>query len=134
MIRARAAGALLSLASACSSTQELETKQSAGRVARAVDVLRDAPNAGKAVALQELVRTPCRGPEVCATRDACSSAYALHVDATTLTQAAKLKLSEGDSAEAAKLLGASEEKLADSKRKVTACVERESALRRRYKL
>ena len=119
---------------ACSSSQDALAKQSAGRIARAIEVVRDAPNAGKATALAELAKLSCSGPDVCETRDACQAAYALHVEATTLTQAAKLKLNEGDSAAAAKLLGASEQKLAEASPKVEACTTRESALRRRYKL
>jgi hypothetical protein len=109
-------------------------QQSAGRIARAIEVVRDAPNAGKATALSQLSKLACSGPDVCETRDACRAAYALHVEATTLTQAAKLKLSQGDSAEAAKLLGSSEQKLTEASPKVEACLTREAALRRRYKL
>ena len=118
----------------CSSSEDALAKQSAGRVARAIEVVRDAPNAGKATALAELAKLSCSGPDVCETRDACQTAYALHVEATTLTQAAKLKLNEGDAAAAANLLGASEQKLSDASGKVSSCMDRESALRRRYKL
>lgn len=119
---------------ACSSSQDALAKQSAGRIARAIEVVRDAPNAGKATALAELGKLSCSGPDVCETRDTCQAAYALHVEATTLTRAAKLKLNEGDSVAAAKLLGASEQKLSDANGKVSSCIDRESALRRRYKL
>jgi len=119
---------------ACSSSEDALAKQSAGRVARAIEVVRDAPNASKATALAELAKLSCSGPDVCETRDACQAAYALHVEATTLTQAAKLKLNEGDSAAAAKLLGASEQKLSAASAQVETCMTRESALRRRYKL
>ena len=122
------------VALACSSSQDALAKQSAGRIARAIEVVRDAPNAGKATALTELGKLSCTGPDVCETRDACQAAYALHVEATTLTQAAKLKLNDGDSAAAAKLLGASEQKLTEASAKVETCMTRESALRRRYKL
>jgi len=119
---------------ACSSAQDIEAKQSAGRVAHAIEVVRDAPNAAKAVALAELGKAACSGPDVCETREACRAAYALHVEATTLTQAAKLKLNEGSAAEAANLLSASEQKLTEAAPQVDACLTRESALRRRYKL
>jgi hypothetical protein len=118
----------------CSSAQDIDAKQSAGRVAHAIEVVRDAPNAGKAVALAELGKAACSGPDVCETREACRAAYALHVEATTLTQAAKLELNEGNAAEAANLLGASEQKLTEAAPKVDACLDREGALRRRYKL
>jgi hypothetical protein len=119
---------------ACGSSQDAVAQQSAGRIARAIEVVRDAPNTGKALALGALAKAACVGPDVCETKGACQSAYALHVEATNLTQAAKLKLGQGDAAEAAKLLGASERKLSEASPKVEACLEREAALRRRYKL
>jgi hypothetical protein len=119
---------------ACGSSHDAAAQQSAGRIARAIEVVRDAPNTGKATALASLAQAACVGPDVCETKSACQSAYALHVEATTLTQAAKLKLSQGDSAEAGRLLGASERKLSEASPKVEACLTRESALRRRYKL
>lgn len=119
---------------ACSSGQAIEEQQSAARVARAVQVLRDAPNAAKAPALASLSQLACAGADVCETRDVCSSAYQLHVDALTLTEAARLQLQNGQQLEAAKVLGAAEEKLAAAGRRVAECTEREAALRRRYKL
>ena len=119
---------------ACSSAREAEAKQSAGRVARAIEVVLNAPNAAKATALAELAKVSCGAPDICETRDICRSAYALHVEALTLTQAAKQQLDDGKSTEAAKLLGASEEKLTEASRRITDCAERDGALRRRYKL
>lgn len=118
---------------ACGPRVDPDAQQSAGRVARAVEQLRNAPNAGKPVALGALGKLSCSGPEVCETRDACTKAYTEHIDALSLTAAAKLKM-ESDGAEAARLLGAAEEKLGAAALLVTACTERESALRRRYKL
>jgi len=129
---AAASAALAALA--CSSSQDGLAQQSAGRLARAIEVVRDAPNAGKAKALAELGKLSCTGPEVCETRDICQAAYALHVEATTLTQAAKLKLGDGDPTAAAQLLGAAQQKLSQASAKVETCTTHESALRRRYKL
>jgi len=103
-------------------------------VARALEVLRGAPNPGKADALRELAKMPCKSPETCAARDACVIAYTMHVEALTLTQAAKLQASEGRGAEAAKVLGAAEQKLSEARGKVTDCTDREGALRHLYKL
>jgi hypothetical protein len=132
VIRALALTALLVLA--CGSRVDPEAQRSAGRIAHAVEQLRNAPNASKATALGELGKLPCTGPDVCETRAACQTAYSQHIDALNLTAAAKLKLTEGDGAESAKLLGAAEEKLGQAARLVSLCTERESALRRRYKL
>lgn len=133
MIRALALTAPL-LVLACGSRVDPEAQQSAGRVARAVEQLRNAPNAAKVPALAELGKLSCTGPDVCETRAACQTAYAQHVDALNLTAAAKLKLLEGQGPEAAKLLGSAQEKLGQAAQLVTLCTERESALRRRYKL
>jgi CRP-like cAMP-binding protein len=97
-------------------------------------VLRGAPNPAKAEALRELVKLPCVGPEVCGARDACVAAYTTHVEALALTQAAKLQASQGQGAEAAKVLGAAEHKLSAASEKVIDCTDREGALRHLYKL
>jgi hypothetical protein len=129
--RLRLAPALLVLA--CGPRVDPDAQQSAGRIARAVEQLRNAPNAGKPVALAALGKLSCTGSDVCETRDACAKAYTEHVDALSLTAAAKLKL-ESDGAEAARLLGAAEQKLGQAALLVSLCTEREAALRRRYKL
>jgi hypothetical protein len=130
----RAFIALSVLSVACGSGIDAEAQQSAGRVSRAIEVVRNAPNAGKGEALVALAKTPCKGLDVCETRDACQAAYALYVEATTLTAAAKQQLASGNSLDAAKLLGSSETKLSAASAQVTTCVEREGAMRRRYKL
>ena len=122
------------LALSCSSGQYAAEQKSAAQVARAIEVLRQAPNPAKAEPLAILAKLPCAGADVCRTRDGCRDAYALHVEAVTLTAAAKQKLADDQPAEAAKLLNASEQKLKDADAKVTTCTELEGALRRRYKL
>jgi len=125
---------LLGLALACSSAEEQAAQRSAAQVARAIEVLRNAPNSAKAEPLSTLAKLGCTGADVCKTRDACTGGYAMHVEALTLTAAAKQKLADGDAGDAAKLLNASEQKLAASAPKVTACTDLEASLRRRYKL
>lgn len=122
------------LLAACRSSQQAAEQKSAAQIARAVEVLREAPNAAKAEPLAQLSKLPCSGVDVCQTRDACSSAYTLHVDAVALTAAAKQKLGDDDPLAAAKLLNASEQKLKDADVKVTQCTDLEGALRRRHKL
>jgi hypothetical protein len=125
---------LASLLFGCASKRDADARQSAARVARAVEVLRGAPNRAKAEALRDLAKVPCESPETCAARDACVSAYTTHTEALALTQAAKLQASEGHSAEAAKVLGAAEQRLNEARIKVIDCTDREAALRRLYKL
>jgi hypothetical protein len=121
------------LLEACS-PQGVTAQQSAARIARAIEMLRNAPNAGKAGLLKSLVELGCTGPDVCETRDACQRAYTLHVDAVGLTQTAKRQLQEGKTPQAAQLLITAQEKLSEASRKVADCTDREAALRRRYKL
>jgi CRP-like cAMP-binding protein len=118
----------------CASKKETDVRQSAARVARAVEVLREAPNPAKAEALRELAKVPCESPEACAARDACVTAYTTHVDALALTKAAKLQAAEGSGAEAAKVLGAAARKLSEANGKVIDCTDREAALRHLHKL
>jgi hypothetical protein len=119
---------------ACTSKKEADVRQSAARVARAMEVLRGAPNRAKAEALRELAKVPCESPEACTARDTCVAAYTTHVEALALTEAAKLQASEGRAAEAAKVLGAAEQKLSEASTKVSDCTDREGALRHLYKL
>lgn len=126
--------ALVASLQACSSAEERAAQQSAAQVARAVEVLRSAPNASKGVPLAALAKLACSGADVCAARDACFSAYTVHVEAISLTAAAKQKLADDEPLEAAKLLNASEQKLKDADARVSACTDLEGALRRRYKL
>lgn len=122
------------LALGCQAAEELRAKQSAGGVLLALKVLRDAPNESKAKALRGLAQAPCTGQGVCEVRDVCRSAYGLHVEGITLTQAAKQKLSEGQALDAAKLLGAAEERLKEAGRRVDDCTDRAATLQRRYEL
>jgi hypothetical protein len=114
----------------CGSAREAEAQKSAARVARAIEVLRNAPNPAKAGPLAELGKLGCGGAEICAARDA----YRLHVDAVALTAAAKLQVASRDDQKAGKLLISADQKLNEAGVRVADCVEREAALRHRYKL
>lgn len=129
-----ACATLACLLLACASEKEADVRRSAARVARAVEVLRGAPNPAKADALRALAKVPCESPAACATRDACVAAYTTHVEALALTQAAKLQASQGSGTEAAKVLGAAEQKLSEARTKVNDCTDREGALRHLHKL
>lgn len=65
-------------------------------------------------------------------RDACVSAYTLHVDALSLTAAAKQLMSDGRDAEAAGILGAAEEKLKRAGPEIERCTSLSAGLRRAY--
>lgn len=47
----------------------------AGRVLRALEVVRAAPNENKRRPAEELATTPCSSPIVCGARDSCAEAY-----------------------------------------------------------
>lgn len=116
----------------CGSENQRE-RQSAAEVVRAEETLRSADNAQKAQLLGAL-STPCLGAEACETQRICRAAYQLHVDALSLTGAAKDKLGAGQAEEAGRLLGSAEEKLKQAQVDVTSCTEHAHDLRRRYKL
>lgn len=108
-------------------------RQGAAEVVRAEERLRAADNSQKGRLLGAL-STPCVGAEACETQRICRAAYRLHVDALSLTAAAKDKLDAGHGDEAARLLGSAEEKLKQAQADVTTCTEHAHDLRRRYKL
>jgi hypothetical protein len=124
----------VSVALALACDEELETRASAARVARAIELLRNAPNAGKGQGLSALEATACRGEDVCRVKRACVSAYTLHVEGVTLTEAARLQIAQDKPHDAARVLGAAEQKLAQAGPKLLDCSERVGALRRQYKL
>jgi hypothetical protein len=123
----------LLLIGGCDPKREEREQQSASSVAFAEERLRALPNADKAQALG-LLSGACYGAEPCDVQRRCRDAYAGHVQATTLTAAAKQKLLDGDAQGAAGLVTAAEQKLTQAARDVADCTDRASALRRHYKL
>lgn len=130
----RFARGLLLLSLAACSDRDAQAKQSAARVARAIELVREAPNAGKGAVLPQLGAAACAAPDVCQTRDRCRAAYALHVEATSLTAAAAHSMSRGNAQEAAALLGSAQEKLGQAGMQIDACMALERALRQKYRL
>jgi hypothetical protein len=126
--------ALLALALGACTGRSVEEQKSAGQIARAVEVLRDAPNPEKRAALGQLEKLACVGKSTCETRAACLRAYTQHVEALELTQSAKRDVSEGKAAEAATLLITAQEKLSEAQPLVIACTNLQAALRREHKL
>jgi hypothetical protein len=117
----------------CDPNRELREQQSASSIALAEERIRALPNADKGQALGLLSGT-CFGSEPCEVQRRCRDAYAGHVQATTLTAAAKQKLADGDAQAAAGLVTAAQQKLTQAAREVADCTDRASALRRHYKL
>ena len=125
-------GGLSLAALGCDSSANQE-RQSAADVARAEEQLRSADNSRKASLLGAL-DAACAGKEPCEVQRLCRAAYERHVTAVSLTAAAKQQLTDGRAEEAAKLLGAAEEKLKQAQGEVATCTVRAGDLRRRYKL
>jgi len=97
--------------------------------------LRTVANPEKAPYLTSMRAAGCTtGSEACVVRDRCAAAYALHVDALALTQAAKQQLADDQGEAAAKLLGAAQQKLEQARAPIADCTDRAAALRRRYGL
>lgn len=130
----RLARGLLLLGLAACSDHDVQVKQSAARVARAIELVREAPNAGKRAVLPQLGQAACAAPDVCQTRDRCRAAYELHVEATSLTAAASHSLSLGNAQEAAALLGSAQEKLGRAGQQIDDCMALERALHQKYRL
>lgn len=112
---------------------EQQERQSAAEVVRAEEQLRSADNSRKGSVLSAL-DAPCVGQEPCEVQRLCRAAYRLHVEAVTLTGAAKQQLGDGNPETAAKLLGSAQEKLQRAQAEVASCTVRAGDLRRRYKL
>jgi hypothetical protein len=114
----------------CDANRASTEAQLVAQLCRLEERLRSAPNPAKAELLAALAKAPCPTPAACAARDACTSGYALHVEALKLTAVAKQNISDGQGEQAAKLLGAAEEKLKGASSRIDTCTAAMAALRR----
>jgi hypothetical protein len=126
--------ALLSVA--CRSESVEARRGEAGGVARAVEALRQAPNAGKAPFLKALQSAPCHAEDVCAVKTACVDAYVLEEAARSALSAvrARTRTADGLTADAVDLLANAEHDLGRSRELTKACADLEAAARRKYGL
>jgi hypothetical protein len=75
-MRVVAAGALVfAVANAYGCDQRERDRVEAGRVLRALEVVRAAPNEGKRRPAEELSHLTCTSPVICTARDSCADAY-----------------------------------------------------------
>lgn len=112
-----------------------EAKAEAGKVSRAVEVLREADNAAKQPALNELRALPCSRPEVCGVQSACVAAYELHLRGLDGIAESKRRASEGDAgADLPALIGAAQDSLERAKTLAQKCADAQGELQRRYRL
>lgn len=119
----------VSVVTACNEKSAL--RDEAASLSRAVDDLRDAPNADKASKLKALRALGCNHGDTCGFRDQCAEAYAEHVKG--VEGIAKAKALEDPLRSAAELKKA-EESLKSAGEKTAACADRQGALIREYRL
>ncbi|MDF3067960.1 MAG: hypothetical protein K0R38_3561 [Polyangiaceae bacterium] len=114
------------------SNESLRAQQSVAHLCWIENRIRNAANAEKTSFLADFARSPCPAPDACTMRDACVSAYTLHVDALGLTAAAKQLIADQRDADAAGILGAAETKLKEAGPKIAQCTSLSADLRRAY--
>ena len=118
----------------CSLGPSASDKAEAGLISRAIDVLRDAPNASKGALLDGLKSVNCSVPDLCELQRVCVDGYGQHVAALSETERAKgLLASGGDASEASRTLDYARAELAEAAPKIAHCADAEGAARRKYK-
>jgi hypothetical protein len=122
------------LSSACGFGPSASEKAEAGIICRAVDTLRDAPNAAKQRLFAALQSAPCQNPDLCALKQLCVSGYEQHLRGLEQTARAKALLGEsGSDAEAAKALDAAQAALKQAAPLLSRCADDEGAAQRKYR-
>lgn len=121
----------------CQGEREQQRRAEAGRVVRAVQLLRDAPNEGKRPPLSALEHLPPLDEDLGALQKACVSAYALQLEGVEGLSAIR-RATESASGpvppEAVPLLSRSEAALRSAASLALRCADLEGEARRRYKL
>jgi len=119
----------------CSLGASASEKAEAGRISRAIDQLRAAPNTEKGQLLDALKSVSCEAAELCELQRICVDGYGQHVFALAETARAKslMTTSEG-AAEAARVLDFAQSELAQAAPKISRCADAQGATQRKYKL
>ena len=117
----------------CSLGPSATEKAEAGLITRAVDVLRDAPNAQKAELLDSLKSVSCAVPDLCELQRVCIDGYGQHVAALSETERARALMSANKAPEASRTLDYARAELAEAAPKIAHCADAEGAARRKYK-
>jgi hypothetical protein len=129
-----ALGALLFSLCQCSLGPSASEKAEAGRISRAVDVLRDAPNARKSELFAQLQSAPCETPELCELKRQCVAGYAQHLQGLAQTTHAKALLADGGAAaEVNQALDAAKNALSRAEPLIAQCADAQGAAHRKYK-
>jgi len=128
--------ALLALlgSSQCSLGPSASQKAEAGRLSRAIDVLREAPNAQKPALFAQLQNASCETPDVCELKQLCSAGYAAHLSGLSQTARAKALLADGGAdSEVSGALDAAKSALSQAEPQIAQCADAQGAAHRKYK-
>lgn len=120
--------------SQCSLGASASEKAEAGRISRAIDQLRDAPNPQKGERLDALKALPCETAELCELQRTCVEGFGQHVFALAETTRAKSLMATPKAAEAARILDFAQSELAEAAPKISHCADTQGAAKRKYKL
>lgn len=121
---------------ACRTEADEAGRAEASQVAHQVELLRNAPNAGKPPLRKALDELACTRPDVCKLRRTCSDAYALQAQAlAAIASVQSAVAAPGDVPPGASIvLARAEADLAKAKRWAIECADLEGAARRKYRL
>jgi hypothetical protein len=125
---------LLLCATACSLGPSASQKTEAGQISRAIDVLREAPNAQKPALFAQLQRAACEAPDLCELKQICSAGYAMHLGGLSETARAKALLADGGAdAQVNQALEAAKAALTQAEPQIAKCADAQGAVHRKYK-
>ena len=122
--------------SQCSLGPSASQKAEAGRISRAIDVLREAPNAQKAELFSQLQSAACETPDLCELKRLCTAGYAQHLSGLGETAHAKALLADGGAeaqAQASQALDAAKNALSAAEPHIAECADAQGAAHRKYK-
>jgi hypothetical protein len=134
-LRALRAALAIAWLAGCRGEHDQARRAEAARILRAIELLRDAPNAAKAEQLDRLERQACSDPELCALKSHCVQSYETHVSAVQRIEGARRGLGSDatthDLAAAAAAMRAAQAELEHAQPGIRRCTERSGELRRR---
>ncbi len=122
------------LLSQCSFGPSAAQKAEAGRIGRAIDALRAAPNSAKRELFGALASASCETPELCQLKRICVAGFTVHLRALRETAHAKALLAEPSAqTEAAKALDTARAQLTEAARELAQCADAQGATIRKYR-
>jgi hypothetical protein len=118
----------------CSLGPSASQKAEAGRISRAIDVLREAPNAQKPDLFAQLQAAHCETRDLCELQQLCESGYAQHLSALSQTAHAKALLADGGAeTDINRNLDLARAELSHAEPQIARCADAQGAAHRKYK-